>query len=286
MKILLLGANGQLGTDLVKTNPGFDLVPAVRADADLTEAAAVLALAEKHRPAWVLNTVAFNRTEDCEVKPDLAFAVNAFGARGAARAAAAVGARCLHVSTDFVFDGAKRTPYVESDPARPPSVYALSKFGGECFVLAESADNLVVRGAGLFGAAGSSGKGGNFIESVIAKAQKGEPVAVVDDIVMSPTYTRDMAARLWELIDRAAPGGVHHAVNDGACSWFEFAREAFRLLGLPEPRPVPAASYPTRMKRSPYTVLASERLASMGLKPLRPWKEALRAYLVEKGRLS
>jgi dTDP-4-dehydrorhamnose reductase len=286
MKILLLGANGQLGTDLLKTNPGHEVLAAVRSDADITDEKSVRALVVKNRPAWVVNTTAFNRTEECEETPELAFAVNALGPRNVARAASSIGARLLTISSDFVFDGTKGAPYVESDPAKPLSVYGLSKYGGECLARAEAQDAVVVRGSSLFGAAGSSGKGGNFVEAVIKKARAGQPVPVVDDIVMSPTYTHDMAVRLWELIDRKAPGGLYHAANDGACSWHAFAAEAFRLLSIPAPRPVPAAEFPGKMRRAPFTALASEKLRVLGLAPLRPWKEALKAYLVEKKHLS
>ncbi len=285
MKILILGADGQLGTDLVKTNPGRDVVGAVLADADVTDAGAVRTLVEKHRPAWVVNTTAFTRTEDCEEKPELAFAVNAFGARNAATAARGVGARLLTIGTDFVFDGEKGAPYVESDPVRPLNVYGISKYAGERLAQVEAPDAVVARGASLFGAAGALGKGGNFVESILKKAKAGEDVSVVNDIVVSPTYTRDMAARLWELIDRNAPGGVYHIVNPGACSWWEFAAEALRLVGLPAPKPVPSSAYPSKIKRPKYAALGSERLKPLGFAPLRSWRDALKAYLVEKGHI-
>ncbi len=287
MKILLIGAQGQLGTDVVKTRPSDDyqLGQIDHRDLDITSSSSLLNYFKMFRPDWVINTAAFNRTEECEEKRDFVFAVNAQGAQNVARAAQTLGARLLHVSTDFVFDGAKRSPYVESDETHPLNVYGESKRDGEEFVLKESSDSLVVRGASLFGVAGSSGKGGNFVEAVIKKARAGQEVSVINDIVMSPTYTRDMAARLWELIDKKA-SGFYHVVNEGACSWFEFAAEAFRLLKLPPPTPVPASAYPSKMRRAPYTALASERLAALGLKPLRPWQEALKAYLKEKGHLS
>lgn len=284
MRVLLLGANGQLGTDLVKTNPGHEIIPATRADADVTNAGLIDVLVMRYAPQVVINTTAFNRTEDCEDLPEVAMGVNALGPRNVARACAHVNARLVHFSTDFVFDGKKGAPYVESDAPRPLSVYGLSKLGGEYMTLAVSEGNIVIRSSSLFGAAGSSGKGGNFLESVIKRALSGKAVHVIHSIVMTPTYTLDLAQRTWEILARNPSGGVYHAANSGACSWYDFAREAFRLLGLPEPSPV--ASFPSKMKRAPYSALASERLGELGLSPLRSWTDALKAYLVEKGHLA
>jgi dTDP-4-dehydrorhamnose reductase len=283
MKILLLGAHGQLGADLLKTNPGHALTSASRADADVTDTAASVRILDAVQPEIVVNLAAFNRTEDCETQPDLALRVNALGPGMIARLCAERGVRFLQVSSDFVFDGQKAGPYLESDAARPLSVYGLSKFGGECLTLAASGRHWVVRTASLFGVAGSRGKGGNFVEAILKKARSGDPVEVVSDIRMSPTSTRDLAVWLWAMIDKKVPGGIYHAVNEGEATWWEFAREIVARAGLTaEVRPISSSAYPGRMRRPLQSVLRSERAASAGLPPLRPWRDALEAYLAER----
>lgn len=282
LRVLLLGARGQLGTDLVRTNPGHSLTEHLHAQADIADEAALRRMAEAARPDWILNTVAYNRTEDAEQEPETAFRVNALGPRAVARVAASLSARVLHLSTDFVFDGTKGAPYVESDVPRPKSVYAVSKRAGEDFVLAAHPSHLVVRTSSLFGVAGSSGKGGNFVESIRRRAEAGEPVSVVSDILMCPTYTGDLAVKLWELIDRDVPGGLLHVTNTGVCSWHAFAVEIVRRLGLSVPvEALPAARRPSRIYRGANTALMSERLPALGIAPLRPWPEALAVYLAQ-----
>ncbi len=286
MKVLLLGAHGQLGTDLVKTNPGHDIVPLVRGDLDIADAAAVSRRVREAGPQAVINTAAYHRTEECEDFPEKAFQANILGPRNLARVCAEAGARLVQYSSDYVFDGKKRLPYRESDAPGPLSVYGVSKLGGEHMVLSASDRHLVVRTASLFGTAGSSGKGGNFVEAVIRKAREGGPVEVVDDVVMSPTYTRDLAATTWKLLDQQAPGGLYHVANDGTCSWYEFAKKIFSLLNLAAPlKPIRSGDRPSKIKRPAYSALASERLPGLGFPPMRRWQEAVRAYLVEKGHL-
>ena len=286
MKILLLGARGQLGTDLLKTNPGHTITSHVQADADINDEKALQGLLDKAPPQVVINTVAYNRTEDAEAKTDLAFSVNTLGPRLLSRLCAERKIRLLHYSTDFVFNGAKGTPYVESDLPAPLNIYGLSKWGGEQMVLASDPNNWVIRTASLFGVAGSSGKGGNFVESIISSAQAGKPLQIVSNIFMSPTYARDLAERTWLLIGKTAPGGLYHVTNDGPTSWHGFAQEIISQMGLKTS--ISSRLYednPTRMKRPSNTVLASERWKALGLGPLRPWAEALRVYLTEKNHL-
>jgi dTDP-4-dehydrorhamnose reductase len=283
MKILVLGAQGQLGTELVRTNPGHTLVSHTRSDVDLTEATALDSYVRATAPDVVINTVAFNQTEQCETEPNAAWAVNTLAPRSLAGLCVEVGARLVHFSTDFVFDGTKRAPYVESDAPNPINVYALSKYGGERFVLAASTRHLVCRTAGLYGAAGSRIKGGNFVQAIRSRAQKGESLKVVNDIALSPTSAGDVAAQVWVLLEKPEAGGVVHLTNSGGCTWFEFAQAILEESGLRVPlMPIPSSAWPGKMRRSPDTRLSSQRLFSLGLKPLRPWREALAAYLSNK----
>lgn len=282
MKILLLGAQGQLGTELVRTNPGHLLVSPPRSAVDLTDPVGLERCVRDAAPDWVLNTAAFNQTERCEDEPVAAIAVNTLGPRALARICGETNAKLLHLSTDFVFDGTKGAPYLESDAPNPLSVYSLSKYGGERFVLAASRQNIVCRTAGLYGAAGSRAKGGNFVQAILSRAQKGEPLRVVNDIFQTPTYARDLAEKIWELVDLKTAGGIFHFANTGGCSWFQLAQAILELSGLSTTlTPIPSSQWPGKMRRSPDTRLASERLASLGLSPLRPWRDALAAYLKE-----
>jgi dTDP-4-dehydrorhamnose reductase len=189
------------------------------------------------------------------------------------------------MSTDYVFGGEKRAPYTEDDAPNPLNVYGVSKLAGEYFVRALCPKHFIVRTSGLYGVAGSSGKGGNFVETMIRLAKEGKPIRVVTDQVLTPTYTRDLAHKIKELLQTEAYG-VYHITNSGQCSWYEFAAKIFELLSLkPDFGPTTSAEFGAKAKRPAYSVLAHGRLAQLGLDDLRSWPEALAAYLEEKGLL-
>lgn len=244
----------------------------------MRHAEAVERCVESVRPDAVVDAAAFHRVEECERRPDAAFAVNALGALHVARAAEAAAAGCIFVSTDYVFGGEREDGYAEDDPPAPVNVYGASKAAGEHLVRLACRRATVVRAAGLFGHAGSSGKGGNFVDTMLAKAAAGEPISVVDDIRSSPTATADLAQRVLELLEQAAPPGVYHAANSGGCSWFEFAAAVFELAGVSadlSPRSA-GEQAPSRPRCS---VLLDTRSGALGLSPMRPWRDALAAYL-------
>jgi dTDP-4-dehydrorhamnose reductase len=284
VRILLIGASGQLGTDLRRVLPPAALVPLTRRDLDVTDPAAVERVLETHAPAWVVNTAAFHRVDDIEADARLAFAVNAAAAHGLAGACARRGARLLHLSTDYVFGGGPPGPYTEDAPPAPLSAYGRSKLEGERLVRAASPAHVVVRSSGLYGIAGSSGKGGNFVETMLRLAREGAPIRVVDDQVLAPTYTADLAGAIAALLAVSPPGGVYHLTNAGACSWFAFAARIFALCALaPKLEPTTSAAFGARAARPPNSVLANTRAAALGLPALRPWDQALAAYLDAKG---
>lgn len=280
LTVLVLGGRGQLGTDLVATNPGHRLIVHGRSDADVTDVAAFDRFMSSVSPAWVINTVAFNKTEQSEDDPMTALAVNTLAPRRLAALCAQRNVRLLHFSTDFVFDGLKGAPYDESDRPCPVNLYGYSKFGGERFVSLSSPRHVVVRTAGLYGAAGSREKGGNFVHTVLTRARGGLPLRVVNDIFFSPTWTRDLATKTWALIDNPSAGGVYHLANSGGCSWHEFARAVLETAGVNAVvEPLSSSQWPGKMRRSPDTRLISVRLGGDGVGPLRPWREALTEYL-------
>ncbi|MFH1826377.1 MAG: dTDP-4-dehydrorhamnose reductase [bacterium] len=286
MKIVIIGSDGQLGTDLGKVIPPAEQIPLTIDDLDITDRDKTMAVIKKHAPQIVINTAAYHNTDKCEDHQDIAFAVNAAGAKNAAEAAQAVGAAIVHISTDYVFDGKKKTPYFETDEPKPLSVYGRSKLEGEKLVAQANPRHFIVRSTGLYGAAGCLGKGGaNFVETMIKLAKTKPELKVVDDEVLSPTYTYDLANKLNQLV-QTQHFGLYHIVNQGGCTWYEFAVEIFKLLGRPVTiKKAKAADFNYKIERPKYSVLQNNHLAKIGLDDLRPWPEALRAYLIEKGYL-
>ena len=282
MRILLFGGWGQLGCDLAAAcETRHDLLRPTHAEADVTEPTALDAVASAVRPDAVVNAAAFHKVESCEVDPGRSFAVNAVGALNVARAARAVGAPCVFVSTDYVFGGKRSEGYVEEDSPAPVNVYGASKAAGERLVRLSCPDSLVVRGSGLFGHAGSSGKGGNFVETMLAKAAAGEPISVVDDQFFAPTATRDLAERILLFLERRVPPGIYHAANIGSCSWYQFAKRIFELAGA-DVSPSPRAAGEQAVRRPHSSILLDTRSAQLGLPANRSWDDALRWYLASR----
>jgi dTDP-4-dehydrorhamnose reductase len=284
-RVAVIGSEGQLGSDLIaalQSHEAFEVIPLTRAHADCTDAESVRKAVLQLRPPVVVNCAAFVRVDECEDQPQQAFTVNALGALYVARACAEADSTCVYISTDYVFDGSKTGPYSESDSAYPVNVYGASKLAGEILVRQTVPHWLIVRAAGLFGRTGARGKGGNFVETILAKAKAGEPLRIVNDVRMSPTYTRDAATALVGLVDAGADGIVH-LTNEGACTWHEFAEQILDLVGLRVSiDPVSSKEYPTPARRPKNSVLRSER----SLVKLRSWKDALKEYLIDKGHMS
>jgi dTDP-4-dehydrorhamnose reductase len=286
MRILLTGANGQLGRDLARAFHGDDLIPLTRAELDVTDAGRVQATILAARPNLVVNTAAYNRVDDAEREVVQAFAVNAIGTRNLALACRAAGAVLVHFSTDYVFDGAKDEPYLEDDMPRPLNVYGVSKLAGEYFVRALTPNHFLVRTSGLYGVAGSRSKGGNFVETMIRLGREQPVVRVVADQVLTPTYTVDLAAAVRSLITTRCYG-LYHVTNGGQCSWYDFARAIFEAGDVTARlEPISSAAYGAPAVRPRYSVLTHRALLQAGLADLRPWQEALAAYLVERAEVT
>lgn len=285
MRVALIGASGQLGTDLQKALSGWDLVALNHSEIEICDFKRVREVLSRANPQVVINTAAFNRVDDCEDDPAGAFLVNALGPRNLARISSERECHIVHVSTDYVFGGEQAIPYAESDSPNPLSVYGVSKLAGECFVRNICPKHLLVRTSGLYGVAGSRSKGGNFVDTMIRLAGEGRPIRVVDDQVLTPTYTADLAAKLKELIDLRVVG-TYHVTNSGQCSWYEFAATIFDFLGLdPELSPAASESLGAKARRPAYSVLEHRGLKACGIESPRVWTDALRAYLREKGHL-
>jgi dTDP-4-dehydrorhamnose reductase len=222
--------------------------------------------------------------DDCESQPERAFAVNCFAAWSLALFSKEFGATLVHFSTDYVFGGEKRRPYVESDLPRPLNVYGASKLAGEYLLAAMLPQHFVIRSCGLYGLGGSKPKGGNFVETMLRKAQSGETLRVVDDQVLTPTHTPELARKVAELV-RTRHYGLYHITCQGECSWYEFAKKFLELAGLkPDLRRVASAEFHTPAPRPAYSVLDNARLQSLGMDDVKHWEEALQDYIRERER--
>ena len=284
MKVAVVGAGGQLGTDFVRTftERGHDVEPLSHKQMDVTEPIVVTEVVSAIRPDAVINCAAFHRVDDCEDRPGETFAVNAIGALNVARASEEAGAVGIFISSDYVFDGSKQQAYVEADKVRPLNVYGASKVAGELLVQQTCARWMVIRVASLFGVAGASGKGGNFVETILAKAKSGSPLTVVDDIRMSPTYTLDVAEGVESLLTEQA-WGLHHLTNTGSVSWYGFASKILELTGVETILEATLSSdRPTRARRPVNSALSTSK---PGSESLREWESALKSYLSEKDHI-
>ena len=291
MKALLLGPNGQLGHDVRRARKdapnAVEPIPLDRAALDVSAPGAVERTLGAMDFDALVNCTGYHRTDEAEDNAALAVAVNAHAVQAMARVCAAKGARLVHVSTDYVFggDAARAAPLAEDDAAAPVNVYGASKALGETLALLECEDVVVLRVASLFGVAGSSGKGGNFVETMIRAGREKGALRVVADQTMSPTATADIARVILRILAEGCPPGVYHAVNSGAATWYEFARAIVRRAGVAAGvAPCASADYPTRAARPRYSALDNAKLASaLGAMP--PWQDALDRYLRAKGHI-
>lgn len=275
---MITGAAGMLGLDVTQATlaAGHEALPYARAELDVTDRAALERELARVRPDVVVNCAAYTNVDGAESDPEGAARVNRDGTGYLAAAARAVGAWTIHVSTDYVFDGTKRTPYVESDATAPRSVYGETKLAGERLLALAAPDaHTIVRTAWLFGAGGPC-----FPATMLRLAASGKPLRVVDDQVGSPTYTGDLARALVEIATAdPRPVGVLHVTAAGQCSWFELARETLVRAGSSTPvEPCTTAEFPRPAARPAYSVLRSER----GAPALPDWHAGLDAYLAAK----
>jgi dTDP-4-dehydrorhamnose reductase len=285
MKIAVIGANGQLGSDLIAafSENGDSVCGLTHAEIDIADLQSVTRALEGIRPEAIVNTAAMHHVENCEREPEKALAVNALGARNLAMAARDLGTVLMHVSTDYVFDGSKGSPYCEEDNPRPLNAYGVSKLAGEHFVRAMTPKHFVVRTSGLYGKSPCRAKGGlNFIELMLKLARERGEVKVVDSEVVSPTSTAELAQQIVRL-SRSDSYGLYHATAEGSCSWYEFAREIFALTGTSVRLKVASPDeFPAKVPRPKYSVLENGALKSRGLNVFKPWQDALRTYLGDR----
>ena len=283
--VSIIGPNGQLGTDLVKifSVAGWKVVPITHAEISVEIPESASSALKSARTDWVINTAAFHKVDECEKDSQKAWEINAYGAKNVASAAKECGMRSVFISSDYVYSGNKGSSYREIDLVSPINAYGHSKAGGEAVTLAASPSNLVIRIASVFGSAGSSGKGGNFVETIINKAKAGDPLNVVDDILMSPTYTVDAAKKILELVSRNE-SGIFNASNSGASSWFGFANEILTQTGLKTSLSATKTNFESTPKRPMNSALDITKVEQILLSSP-AWTDGLREYLLEKGHI-
>jgi dTDP-4-dehydrorhamnose reductase len=286
MRVLVTGSAGQLGADIVAalTSAGEVCIPVTRADADLVDASALMALLARERPDAIVNCAALHDVARCEMERELATAINATAVEALASGAAHLGARFMTVSTDYVFDGTAAGGYTERDRPSPVNHYGTSKLDGEQRALAANPQTFVVRTQSLFGLTRPSGKGLNFVELMLSLADERDEIKV-DQYRMAPTSTASLAANMVELL-RTDHYGLYHMSCDGETTWFEFAERILERAGS-ETRVVAVGNdyYATPFARPESTYLINARLRALGLDRMPRWEDALDAYLEARRRL-
>jgi dTDP-4-dehydrorhamnose reductase len=278
MKVALLGADGQLGSDVAASKPAeVQLYPLTLQDLDICDSAAVRRVLQDLRPQVVFNAVGYVKVDDAEDEVQEAFQVNAVAVRTLALACRDINAALLHISTDYVFDGLRKDgiPYDEGDFPAPLNAYGISKYAGEFFVESIMERYYIVRTASIYGKAGAMGKGGNFVYTILRKAKGHEPMRVVRDMIMSPTSTADLSPQIWTILQEKYDYGIYHAVNDGFCSWYDFACAIVESAGLEASiEPIAHTDFKTKARRPLWSPLRSLK----GIK-LRAWREALGEFV-------
>lgn len=279
MRVLIIGATGLLGSALLEEWQSGEVIGAYSKDADIRDDAQVRSLLARRKPDWTVLAAAYTDVDGCERNPELAQQINFHGAVNVARAARDSGSRLLFLSTDYVFDGARDVPYETNDPARPIGAYGRSKAAAETAVREIVKDSCIVRTSWLFGTAGRC-----FPETILRLAETEKELSVVADQIGSPTLNRDLARVIEKLIEAGACGFVH-ATNSGTCSWYEFAQEILRVAGRNKTRIRPTTTEESaRLAPRPhYSVLSPASLQAYGIF-MRPWQEAMQAYVEERLR--
>jgi dTDP-4-dehydrorhamnose reductase len=284
MRIGIVGAAGQLGTELCQ-RLGDQAVGWTRAELDITRSEDVARQLDRDGVGLVINTSAYNKVDQAEDEPQVAYAINAIGPRTLAVACAARDIPLVHISTDYVFGLTPQlhVPLLESDAPGPVSAYGVSKLAGEYFVRALCPRHFVVRTCGLYGHAARQGAGkGNFIETMLRLAKDRSEVRVVRDQACTPTSVSDLAQALIGL-SRTSAYGLYHATNKGAANWAELAAHVFQAVGMStRVIPIPSSEYPTKARRPAYSVLNCDKLADVLGRPLPDWRSAVATYLSER----
>jgi dTDP-4-dehydrorhamnose reductase len=284
VKILLIGKAGQLGGDIWRNNVHHNIYAPDRKVLDICSRDAIDAVIDEARPDVVINTAAFHNVPLCETNPELAFRENCVAVRDLARACSRIKALFVTFSTDYVFDGEKKSLYQEDDKPNPLQIYGITRVAGEYAALSVAHEYaIVIRTCGLYGLSGAQARGGNFVDKRVQDAETHTSLEMGSDQVVSPTYTHDLSKAVLQLIEHPhRTPGIYHLVNEGRCSWYEFTKAIYEIMGFTvHVRPLDRGGRSGTMRRPLYSALANTKARALGI-VLPPWRDALEMYLKEK----
>jgi dTDP-4-dehydrorhamnose reductase len=282
MKIAVIGASGQLGSDVVTEylKRGHEVAALTHEDTDISSADSLRNVLSGIQPAVIVNAAAMHNVENCEKDPLRAYEVNALGSRNLAVVARELDGKLVHVSTDYVFDGLKRLPYVESDTATPLNVYGNTKLAGEAYIRGTTRKYFILRTSALYGRKPCRAKGGkNFVDLMLKLAGDRDELRVVNDEIVSPTSTEELARQI-AVLSETDSYGLYHATAEESCSWYEFAKTIFEMANTTVNLKIAGPNeFPAKVPRPKYSVLENEGLKKLGLNSFRTWREGLTSYL-------
>jgi dTDP-4-dehydrorhamnose reductase len=288
MKVAIIGANGQLGCDVCAafSSSGHQVVPLNHDTVDIADYESINGPLKKAKADVIVNTAAMHNVDSCEGNPMKAFEVNGIGARNLALIANDLDSILFYLSTDYVFDGSKMAPYVETDYPMPLNVYGNSKLAGESFVRSIAKKYFIVRVSGLYGTNPCRAKGGNnFVKLMLKLCKERDEIRVVDDEVLTPTFTGDVARQIVAMADMETYG-LYHATAQGSCSWYRFAAKIFELSGTQIKLSIAGPNeFPMKVPRPKYSVLENAGLKAHGMDLMPDWQDGLKQYLAVLGAL-
>jgi len=284
MNILLIGRTGQLGGDILRNNLSHEIVAPNRNEVDISDIGSIERVVQECKPDVVINTAAFHNVPLCEEDPGQAFQINCIAVRDLARLCRRTNTALVTFSSDYVFGGDRRIPYREDDRPAPLQVYGITRVAGEYAALSEAPDHaLVIRTCGLYGSSGAQSKGGNFVDKRVADARTQTVLEIGADQTVSPTSTVDLSHAIFKLIEHPLRRpGIYHLVNEGECTWYEFTRAIYEILGIAiDLRPVDRNCHSGEMRRPCYSALANTKAKALGI-TLPHWRDGLANYLRAK----
>ena len=283
-KVVIIGANGQLGHDLIDVFSDWDIVALngpPEKGINISDKKNVERVFKNISAEYIINTAAFTNVPECEKRKELAYSVNTLGAYNVALMCKNRGFKLVHISTDYVFDGEKNTPYTEDDRPNPLNYYGYTKLEAEKAILELQCSYYILRTSGLYGKAGCLLKGGNFVDKMLNFAKEGKKISVVEDEILTPTSSLQLAKQIKKMCEANVPSGIYHATNQGECSWYDFTKEIFNITGLEgDIIPVKQKDLQSSVIRPHYSVLENRNLREQGIDIMDDWKCALKEYLM------
>lgn len=282
MKILVTGASGQLGRKIQELlSEHFKLKLTDKENLDITDDAKVNKVIKSEKPDVIIHAAAYTQVDKAEEDKLLCRRINSDGTKNIAKAAQRINAILIYISTDYVFDGKKKKPYTENDIARPLSVYGKTKLNGEKHIQRICKRYYIIRSSWIFGELPKNYLGTNFVEKIISLSKEKDCLSVVNDQIGSPTYTKDLVDIIKKIIANKIPYGTYHVSGAGQCSWYEFAKEIFRLKKIKVPiKPISSAQFPQKAKRPQFSYLDKAKIEQLLNIRIRTWQEMLKNYLL------